>query len=396
MQVPDYLHYTQEEVKEVLKITERKPARVGVMAQAERRQQEKAAAEAAAAAAAATAAADAAAAASADAAAAAFAAAAAAAAAAVPVPSAGKPPLPQPPGYRVKPSQSMVSLQGAGTSYVSGAGEEEGEEVVGGVLDDDLAEEVVDDRNIDEEFERQLEQQEDQPGSQPRANGSRDGTPGKQRTQRGSTPQSAAGGDPAAAAAMARPARQQSPFAAEDVQQTGQPGQQLAPVKAEGGHRVTFADMPMQQDAAALAAAPQGDGEDWEDVKMPAAAAAQHSDAWQQQQQQYVWQQQQQAWQHQQQDWQQWQQQPVAANGAHYHQQQLQQPQQYDSTHGQKRSWGQAAQGGWQGMDGDGYGAPGGPAASGGGGPTTSQQPSASTGGTMKKLRLSLKKPPAS
>jgi hypothetical protein len=381
LQVPDYLHYTQEEVKEVLKITERKPARVGVMAQAERRQQEKAAAEAAAAAAAATAAADAAAAASA---------AAAAAAAAVPAPSAGKPPLPQPPGMRMKPSQSMVSLQGAGTSYVSGAGEEEGEEVVGGVLDDDLAEEVVDDRNIDEEFERQLEQQEDQPGSQPRANGSRDGTPGKQQTQRGSTPQSAAGGDPAAAAAMARPARQQLPFAAEHVQQTGQPGQQLAPAKAEGGHRVTFADMSMQQDAAALAAAPQGDGEDWEDVKMPAAAAPQH--AWQQQQQQYVWQQQQQVRQHQQQDWQQWQQQPVAANGAHYHQQQ---PQQYDGTHGQKRSWGQAAQGGWQGMDGDGYGAPGGPAASGGGGPTTSQQPSASTGGT-KKLRLSLKKPPAS
>jgi hypothetical protein len=284
----------------------------------------------------------------------------------------------------------MLSLQGAGTSYVSGAGEEGDEEVVGGAFDD-LEEEVVDDRNIDEEFERVLEQQEDQPGSQPRG-GSRDtSTPGKQQSQRGSTPQSSVPvvpkAEPAAGAAAAGLAQQHSPFAALHVQQPQQAYeqvQQLTPVKPEGGFRVSFADQHGQQQqldaAAAAAAAPQGPPEEdvWEDVGAPAAftagahaPAAQMAAPWQQQQQQ---------------DWQQWQQQQQpGANGAYQ--------QQPDGIHGQKRPWGEPAAG--QGMGADGFGSSGGPAAISGGPTSSQQQPSASTGGGIKKLRLSLKKEPA-
>lgn len=369
-QVPEYLRYSAAEVTEVLKITERKPTRVGIMAQAERRQQEqKAAAAAAAATAAATAA------------------------------GAGKPPVvPRPAAVAaaagaagVRPSQSMVSLAAAGTSYVSGLGEEgEGEEEVVGGAYDDIEEEVVDDRNIDEEFERQLEQQEGQQGSQSHAN-SKDGTPGKQQQQRGSTPQSAvaavqqghqvaaAGGAPAGGAA----ARQQSPFAALQVQQPQQPDQQqlqqLTPSKPEGGHRVMFADQQQQQGTFAAAAgtgpppaAAQPEEDVWEDVGAPPAVAAGFSQpmdpsaahAWQQQPQQHDWQQQQQVH-------------PGATGGY------------YLPDAGQKRPWDEAVGMHSQGVDGMGGGAAM-PAVS--GGPASSnQQPSASTGGQVKKIRLKMK-----
>lgn len=161
--MPDYLCFTGNEAQEVLQITDRRPARIGVLATAERKAQ---------------------------------------GLTGQPEPSGRgrgrghKPPKPsrlgpapgaagaqqqQQPGVHavlsvsdlagpsggMRPSQSVGSFLG-GTSLASGLGDEgEGEEeVVGGTASgmyEDIEEEVVDDRNIDEEFEKVLEQAEDVP-----------------------------------------------------------------------------------------------------------------------------------------------------------------------------------------------------------------------------------------
>lgn len=159
MQVPEYLCFTSSEAQEVLQITDRRPARIGMLATAERKAQ---------------------------------------GLSGQPEPSgrgrgrgAHKPPKPsrlglapgqqqQPDmhavlsvsdlagpsgGGSMRPSQSIGSHLG-GTSLVSGLGEEGEDEVVGGTASgmyEDIEEEVVDDRNIDEEFEKVLEQAEDVP-----------------------------------------------------------------------------------------------------------------------------------------------------------------------------------------------------------------------------------------
>lgn len=354
--MPDYLCYTPLEAQEVLQITDRRPARAGVLETAERRAQG----------------------------------------------LAGQPEtsgrgrgrghkLPKPsrlglstgattssqqqglptvlsasdlaaPSGSMRPSQSAGSFLG-GTSFLSGLEEGEGEEeVVGGTangLYEDIEEEVVDDRNIDEEFEKVLEQAEDVPS----------GTPGDQ---------------PAAAGGVGAGVQQPRSAAVPEAQQQ----QQRIPPPQPMHYHVTFEDeqpQPQQQqhsqqqqvDTAVLPfngdatpareAAVIVEEDDWEDVdEQPAGADGKAANGLGDE---FT---------------------PAAASGV-----------------GVKRSWGpsdtgQASAGALSsgysgghnggGHSGGGYSGAAWPSVSGGGQATSSGMPSSSQGGA-KKIRLSLKRP---
>lgn len=360
--MPDYLCYAANEAQEVLQITDRRPARIGVLATAERKAQgltgqpessgrgrgrgHK-----------------------------------------PPKPSrlglapgaAGHQLLQQPempavlsvsdlagPSGGVRPSQSVGSFLG-GTSLASGLGEEgDGEEeVVGGTASgmyEDIEEEVVDERNIDEEFEQVLEQAEDMPAGAAAAAPAAAANGGG-----GSGIAGAAGllqpGSVVSAVITAGAAAAQQQHQTQGHQQQEQQPQQ--PIQ----YHVTFVDEQQQAaeprvtggTAAATAnaaTATGGEEDDWEDVdKQPDGIAVNGTDGG-----------------------------VGAAFGA---------------GAASKRSWGQVdALAASDGVHGSGYsGGVGGyssgvawPSMSGGVQPTSSGMPSSSQGG-MKKIKLSLKRP---